>query len=53
MITKVDNVPVATAQLLQEVLAMHKPGDTMRITFIRPNGETRTVTVTLGELAAS
>jgi S1-C subfamily serine protease len=53
VITKVDDVPVATAQQLQEVLAARKPGDTMRITLIRPPGETKTVTVTLGELAAS
>jgi putative serine protease PepD len=53
VITKVDDAPVTTAQQLQEVLATHKPGDTVHITIIRPPGETKTVTATLGELAAS
>jgi len=53
VIIKVDDVPVTTAQQLQEVLATHKPGDTVQITFIRPPGETKTVTVTLAELPAS
>jgi S1-C subfamily serine protease len=35
------------------VLATRKPGDTVQITFIRPPGETKTVTVTLAELPAS
>jgi S1-C subfamily serine protease len=47
------DVPVATAQLLQELLAMRKPGDTVQITVIRSPGETKTVTVRLGELPAS
>jgi len=50
---KADDTPVATAQQLQEALAQHKPGDTVRITFLRPPGEAQTVTLTLGELPAS
>ncbi len=53
VIIKVNDVPVTTAQQLQEVLATHKPGDTVQITFIRPPGETKTVAVTLAELPAS
>jgi len=53
VITKVDDAPVTTAQQLQEVLATRKPGDTVHIAVIRPPEETKAVTVTLGELAAS
>ena len=53
VIVKVGDAEVTTAQQLQEVLAMYKPGDTVRITFIRPPGRATTVTVTLGELPAS
>lgn len=53
VIVKVDDTPVATAQQLQELLAQHKPGDTLHITFLRPPGEAQTVTLTLGELPAS
>jgi putative serine protease PepD len=53
VIIKADDTPVATAQQLQEMLAQHQPGDTVRITFLRPPGEAQTVTLTLGELPAS
>ena len=53
MIIKVDDTPVATAEQLQELLAQHKPGDTVHVTFLRPPGEAQTVTLTLGELPAS
>lgn len=53
VIIKVGDTEVTTAQQLQEVLAMHKPGDTVRITFIRPPGGATTVTVTLSELPAT
>lgn len=53
VIIKVDDTPVATAEQLQELLAQHKPGDTVHVTFLRPPGEAQTVTLTLGELPAS
>lgn len=50
VITKIDDVRVTTAQQLQEVVATKKPGETVRITFIRLSGEANTVPVMLGEL---
>ena len=53
VIIKVDDTPVATAQQLQELLAQHKPGDNVRITFLRAPGEAQSITLTLNELPAS
>lgn len=53
VIIKVNDTAVATAQALQELLARHKPGDTVHITFLRPPGEAQTITLTLGELPVS
>lgn len=48
IITQVDNTPVTTdAPLLNQLIA-HKPGDEIKVTINR-NGQTQTVTVTLGE----
>ena len=47
VITAVDGKSVTTAQELRAVIAAHKPGDKLQITY-RRSGESKTVTATLG-----
>jgi putative serine protease PepD len=47
VITAVDGKTVASAQQLRAVIAAHKPGDKLQITYHR-SGESKTVTATLG-----
>ena len=47
VITAVDGKSVTTAQQLRAVIAGHKPGDKLQITY-RRSGESKTVTATLG-----
>jgi len=53
VIIKVGDTSVAAAQQLQEMLAQHKPNETVQITFIRPPGQAQTIAIVLGELPAS
>jgi putative serine protease PepD len=50
IITMIDATEVKDAQQLQKALAEHRPGDVVRVTFVRPPGGPTTVPVTLGEL---
>ena len=47
VITKVGSTGVTDASDLATAIQAHRPGDTVRLTYVR-NGSTRTVTVTLG-----
>lgn len=49
IITRIDGTPVTAGGDLRKVLRRHRPGDTVRLTLLRPGGE-RTVTVTLAEM---
>ncbi|AEW93666.1 MULTISPECIES: S1C family serine protease [Streptomycetaceae] len=49
VITKLDATPVTTAASLTEVLAAHRPGDHVTVTYTR-DGSRRTAGVTLGQL---
>ncbi len=53
VITAVNNTPVHRASELAEVLAKLDPGQTVPITLTTPQGGTRTVMVTLGQLPGS
>ena len=48
MITAVDNTPVTSTSDLAAVLTHLNPGQKVPITVIDQQGQTRTVTVTLG-----
>ena len=50
VITKVDDTTVRTAASLTEAIQDRKPGDQVRITYVR-DGDTRTANVTLGSKA--
>ena len=50
VITAVDGKTVTSAQQLRAVIATHKPGDKLQITYHR-SGESKTVTATLGSRA--
>jgi putative serine protease PepD len=50
VITAVDGTNVATAEKLRAIIAGHKPGDSITLTFKR-GGSTQTVTATLGSKA--
>jgi S1-C subfamily serine protease len=52
VITKVDDATIDTASALTKAIQGHKPGDKVRVTYVR-DGNTKTVTVTLGSKAAS
>ncbi|MGW0560976.1 S1C family serine protease [Streptomyces sp. NPDC003016] len=49
VITAVDSTTIATVTSLAEALAPHKPGDRVRVSYLR-GGEKRTADVTLGEI---
>ncbi|MGH3764386.1 MAG: S1C family serine protease [Pseudonocardiaceae bacterium] len=51
VITAVNNTPVHQASDLAEVLANLDPGQTVRVSLTGPQGNPRTVMVTLGQLA--
>jgi putative serine protease PepD len=50
VITAVDGTKVVTAEKLRAIIAGHKPGDSVTLTFKR-SGSTKTVTATLGSKA--
>lgn len=52
IITSIDNVPLDANHRLADVLGQRKPGDSVRLTFIR-GGSTRTITVTLGSASGN
>lgn len=52
VITTVDGTPITSARDLVTVMARHKPGDKVRLTYRRA-GKPRTVTMTLGTMPAS
>ncbi|WP_274557589.1 S1C family serine protease [Streptomyces spiramyceticus] len=49
VITRLDDTEITTITSLLEALASDKPGDKVRVTYVR-GGETRTAEVTLGEI---
>jgi serine protease Do len=49
IITRIDDTPVTQGADLRRAMRQHKPGDTVRLTVLRPEGR-RTVTVRLGEI---
>jgi S1-C subfamily serine protease len=51
VITAIDGDPVPSTEGLATVLAQHKPGDTVKVDLVDPDGAKRSVTVTLGQLA--
>jgi S1-C subfamily serine protease len=53
VITAVNNAPVHQGAELAQVLANLDPGQRVPVTLITPQGATRTVTVTLGQLPGS
>jgi S1-C subfamily serine protease len=53
VITAVNNMPVHQSAELAQVLANLDPGQRVPLTLITPDGTTRTVTVTLGQLPGS
>jgi putative serine protease PepD len=53
VITAVNNTPVHRASELAQVLAKLDPGQTVPVTLTTPQGGTRTVMVTLGQLPGS
>jgi S1-C subfamily serine protease len=50
VITGINGTPVKTESDLQSALAQLKPGQTVPVTIVRPDGSTATVKVTLGTL---
>jgi putative serine protease PepD len=53
VITAINNSPVLDASGLAQVLATLNPGQTVQVKLNTPQGSTRTVTVTLGQLPGS
>ncbi|MBV8992972.1 MAG: trypsin-like peptidase domain-containing protein [Pseudonocardiales bacterium] len=53
VITAVNNTPVHSTSELAQILANLDPGQRVPVTVIAPDGGTRTVTVTLGQLSGS
>jgi putative serine protease PepD len=53
VITAVNNTPVQQSTELAQVLANLNPGQRVPVTLVTPQGATRTVTVTLGQLSGS
>jgi S1-C subfamily serine protease len=53
VITAVNNTPVHSASELAQVLAKLDPGQTVPVTLTTPQGSSRTVMVTLGQLPGS
>jgi serine protease Do len=50
IITQIDGTPVTQGADLRKVMRQHKPGDTVRLTVLRPGGR-RTVEVKLSEIS--
>jgi S1-C subfamily serine protease len=50
MIVAVDGKDVTTVDELREVVAAHEPGDSMKVTVVRSDGDRETVTVKLGRI---
>jgi S1-C subfamily serine protease len=53
VITAVNGTATTTTAALETVLAKKKPGDKVKVTYLRPDGKRATVTVTLGTLPAT
>jgi S1-C subfamily serine protease len=53
VITAVNNTPVHSASELAQALAKLDPGQTVPVTLTSPQGGTRTVMITLGQLPGS
>jgi S1-C subfamily serine protease len=49
VITRVGSAPITTLQSLTEALAARKPGDKVKVTYVR-GGSTKSAEVTLGSL---
>lgn len=47
VITKIDNVDVKTSSKLQEMVARHRPGETVQVTVVDKDGKTKNVNVVL------
>lgn len=52
VITSVNGTPTPTIAALSELLSTLKPGDQVKVEVVRKDGQTETVTATLGELQA-
>ena len=52
-IIKIDSTVISDATALSTALAEHRPGDKVTISVTGPDGNTRTATVTLGQLPGS
>lgn len=50
LITAIGDVPITDTDSLSEAIGALKPGDKVKVTVIRSDGDKRTVDVTLGEL---
>ena len=50
MVVAVGGKPVATVDALREAITAHKPGDTVRLTVVQPDGKRMTVQVVLGRV---
>ena len=53
VITKVNDTPITTADGFISVIGGYKPGQTVTLTVVSPNGKTSTVKITLGVRPAS
>jgi len=49
----IDGRPVRSVDDVSVILAQHKPGDTVKLTLMTPDGKKQTVQVTLGEYAGT
>jgi putative serine protease PepD len=52
-IVKIDGIDISDAAALSSALAEHQPGDTITLSVIGTDGNSRTASVTLGELPGS
>ncbi len=50
MIVAIDGKDVTTVDQLREAIAAHEPGETVRVTVVRADGDRETVTVKLGRV---
>lgn len=53
VIVRAGTTPITDNSALLDVLAHHRPGDRLSVTYVTTSGRRRTVSVTLGELPAS
>lgn len=53
LIEEIDGSPIADASALGEALAAHRPGDTVTLMILRPEGTTASTRLTLGQLSGS